>query len=201
MTWSQASKLSSRGLSRGASEPAFGWAPRHTLHVIVIIIVIVILIVKGSQWAGLRLGPDAYPSQDVGGGDCDDVDDDDDDFNDDDDGDDDNDVDIDVDHDDDDPPVEGFEGAANQYKIPGENFTLCMDGARNLKKKIFSSSLLAHFHHEGPNFLWHQSNFSIIPYALPQGARTHEESQGRIEPTDNHDEIFSRYCVKCFIML
>ena len=171
-------------------------------------------LVEGGQWACFRLGPKAHPCQGddgddggdvgdvgVGGGDCDDVDDDDDDFNDDDDGDDDNDVDIDVDHDDDDPPVEGFEGAANQYKIPGENFTLCMDGARNLKKKIFSSSLLAHFHHEGPNFLWHQSNFSIIPYALPQGARTHEESQGRIEPTDNHDEIFSRYCVKCFIML
>ena len=71
------------------------------------------------------MGTKAHPGQQVDDGG--DHDDDDDDHHDHDcDNDDD-------DHDDDDPPVEGFEGASNQYKIPGENLTLCVDCARNLK--------------------------------------------------------------------
>ena len=45
ITWSHASKVSSRGLSRGASEPAFGWAPRHTLVKVIKVVVVVVMVV------------------------------------------------------------------------------------------------------------------------------------------------------------
>ena len=34
---------------------------------------------------------------------------------------------------------------------------------------------------------------AFLPCVLPQDARTHEESQGRIEPTENHDDMFVQY--------